>query len=137
MAFAKSSVTHSLSPLPTPHSPFPTWLYAVFGLANFGVSHEPAPDVSAAQILGAEQGDAHVNADHVGIDPAGGRIESVCETIAAINLLSEFLFHLAQGGQRDVRREHQRSAGRAGHDRPVNRPLSWRPAPGVIAALCV
>src|SRR5262245_13098562 len=112
-------------------------LYAVFGFANFGVSHEPAPDVSAAQVLGAEQGDADVNADHVGIDPAGGRVEGVGETISAVNLLSEFLFHLAQGGQRDFRREHQRSARGAGHDRPVNRPLSRRPAPGVIAMLCV
>src|SRR5262245_25734345 len=123
MAIAKSSVTHSPSPLPTPHSPLPSWLYAVFGLANFGVSHEPAPDVSAAQVLGAEQGNANINADHVGIDPAGGRVESVGETITAINLLPEFLFHLAQGGQCDVRREHQRPARRAGPDRPVNRPL--------------
>src|SRR5262245_18535764 len=97
-----------------------SWLYLVFGPADFCVSHEPAPDVSAAQVLGAEQSDAHVNTDHVRIDPAGRGVESVGESIAAINLLSEFLLHLAQGWKRDVRREHQRSARRAGHDRPVN-----------------
>src|SRR5688572_18983122 len=107
----KDTISHFLphSAFRIPRSPFPTvrsCLYTVFGPADFGVSHEPAPDVSAAQVLGAEQSDAHVNTDHVGIDPAGGRVESVGESVAAINLLSEFLLHLAQGGQRDVRREH-------------------------------
>src|SRR5262245_63084214 len=55
-------------------------LYAVFGLANFGVSHEPAPDVSAAQVLGAEQGDGNVNADIVRIAPARCSLENVGET---------------------------------------------------------
>src|SRR5262245_14284196 len=128
-------ISHPHSPLPTPYSPLP--LNTVFGPADLSVSHEPAPDVPAAQILGAEKSDANVDADYVGIDPAGGRIESVGETVAAIYFFSEFLFHLAQCGQCDVRREHQRSARRARHDRPVNRALARRPAPGMITTLRV
>src|SRR5689334_10145704 len=49
------------------------------------VGHEPLPDLAGAQVLGGQQRDADVDADHVGIDPAVGGMERVCEPVAAVN----------------------------------------------------
>ena len=62
---------------------------------NFRVAHEPAPDVAGAQILGAENCDADVNPDYVGIDPAVIRVKGVGESVPAVNFRPEFVVHRA------------------------------------------
>src|SRR5215475_1310774 len=84
--------------------------------AGFGIEHKPSPDIPASQVLGAEQNDADVNPDHIGIDPAVVGIESVRESVASVNFVAEFLAHLAQRRQRDFRCEHQRPTRRAGYN---------------------
>src|SRR5262245_2717250 len=83
-------------------------------LSRFGIEHKPSPDVPASKVFSAQQHDADVNPDHIRIDPAVVGIESVRESVASVNFVAEFLTHLAERRQRDIRREHQRPASRAG-----------------------
>jgi len=72
-----------------------------------GVGHEPAPDISGQQILGAEQGDADIDADDIGIEPFLGGIECIHKSILAIDVVFEMIAHGAQRGDGDIWREHQ------------------------------
>ena len=56
---------------------------------NLRVAHEPLPDAARAQVLGAEQRDADVDADDVGVHPAVGRMEGVGEAVAAVDAIAE------------------------------------------------
>jgi hypothetical protein len=76
-------------------------------MGDGGVGHEPAPDISGQQILGAEQSDADVDADHIGIEPFLGGIEGVHKSILAIDVIFEMIAHGAQRRYGDIRREHQ------------------------------
>ena len=80
---------------------------AVQGAGNFAVLHEPAPDVAGEHVLGAEEDDTGVDADHVGINPVRFRIEGVDETVFAVNPRSPALVHCAQGRRGEFRGEHQ------------------------------
>lgn len=55
--------------------------------------HEPAPDGAGAQVFGAEEDDAGVDADHVGVDPSRFRIEGVDKAVLAVNLGTPALVH--------------------------------------------
>src|SRR5438045_2021996 len=59
------------------------------------IAHEPLPDIAGHQVLGAEQADAYVNPDHVGIHPAGDRIERIRETVAAPDAVAVKVLHFA------------------------------------------
>ena len=74
---------------------------------DFRILHEPRPDAAAAQVLGAQQRDAEIDADDIGIDPAARRVKRIGEAIPAIDAIAEPLAHLANSGQRDIRRQHQ------------------------------
>ena len=91
--------------------------------------HEPAPDIAAAQVLGAQQSDSYIDADDIRVHPAVVRVEGVRKTIAAIDALAEFVFHCSQCGQADLRREHQRAGSSARHHRAVNGRVARRAAP--------
>ena len=62
---------------------------------NFRVAHEPAPDVAGAQILGAEDCDADINADYVGVYPSVIWVKGVGEAVPAVNFRPEFVVHRA------------------------------------------
>ena len=69
------------------------------GQGDLAVLHEPAPDVARAHVFGAQEDDAGVDSDHVGVDPAGFGVEGVDEAILAVNLCSVFLIHGPQGAR--------------------------------------
>lgn len=101
----------------------------VHALQNFRVAHEPAPDQSTAQILCTQKHNANINADDVGIYPTIIGIESVGESVSAINFLAELLFHRSQSLKRNIRREHQRAAGGSRDYCPINCRVARRPTP--------
>src|SRR5262249_43331494 len=62
-------------------------------------------------------------------------MKCVREAVPAVNSFAESRLHVLHRSQTDVRREHQRACRRAGHDRSVNRFVSWWPTPGFVSSL--
>lgn len=104
---------------------------------NLAVAHEPLPDVFCARIFCAEQCDAEVYADYVRVRPAVCRVESINESVLAINALAKLLAHVFESRERDFRREHQGASCGARHNSAVNRRVARRPAPSHVASRAV
>lgn len=68
--------------------------------------HEPAPDVAGAGVFGAEEDDAGVDANHVGVDPAGLGIEGVDEAVLAVDLVAILVVHCLQCSSGEFGCEH-------------------------------
>jgi len=68
--------------------------------------HEPAPDVAGAGVFGAEEDDAGVDANHVGVDPAGLGIERVDEAVLAVGFLTVPVVHCLQSSCGEFGCEH-------------------------------
>ena len=81
--------------------------------------HEDGPDKPAPGVLGLQQRDPEVDADHVGVDPAGLRVERVDKAVAAPDPVPVGRAHVAQRGHRLVRDERHGAGGRARRDRAV------------------
>ena len=82
--------------------------------------HKPTPDIAGQQVLGAQQRDAGVNADHIGIEPIERGIIAVDKTIAAEHAIAEMFANGLERRNRDVGREHQRSPRRGWSDRSIH-----------------
>ena len=79
---------------------------AIHGERDLAVFHEPAPDVAGAGVFGAEEDDADVDADHVGIDPAGLGVEGVDEAVLAVDLFAVLVVHGLQSSGGEFGCEH-------------------------------
>ena len=79
---------------------------AIHGERDFAVLHEPAPDVAGASVFGAEEDYADVDADDVGVDPAGFGIEGVDEPVLAVDLVAVLVVHRLQGSRCEFGSEH-------------------------------
>src|SRR5437773_5719615 len=101
--------------------------------ADLLVLHECLPDELAARVLGHEQSDSHVDADHVGISPSRLRIKCIDKTVPLPNALSEALAHGAQGANAFTQQKRNRAARCRRHKRAVERALFGRAAPGHVA----
>jgi hypothetical protein len=96
---------------------------------DLAVLHEPAPNISAAHVLRAQQNDSRVNADYVRIDPIGLRIEGVDKAILPIDPRAILLVHRPQRRLSELRREHQRTTRRRRYDGAIDIGIAWWPAP--------
>lgn len=66
---------------------------ASHGQGDFGVLHEPVPNLSRAHVFGAQEDYAGVDADHVRVDPAGLRVEGVDEAVLAVDFGAVLFMH--------------------------------------------
>ena len=80
-----------------------------------------------------KQRDAHIDANHVRVDPAIRRVERVGKPVPSVDPIAEPAAHLAHGGHRDVGSQHQRARGGGGYDRAVDARITRRPTPGDVA----
>src|SRR6185503_18700621 len=84
-------------------------------------------------ILGHQNGNPHVNANYVLVEPVRLRIEGVDEAIALPYLIAESVPHFVQRALCVVRQKGNRTGGGTGNDRTVERALLGRTAPGPIS----
>ncbi len=80
-------------------------------MRNLTIPHEPAPDVSRPQVLRAQQHNAHVDSDHVAINPTGVWIKGINKAVHPIHALTIFFAHCSQSSDGDFRSQHQRPTG--------------------------
>ena len=74
---------------------------------DLAVAHEPAPDVFGAHVFGAEEDDTDVDADDVGVGPAGLWVEGVDEAVFTVDLGAVLVEHRPEGTRGELGREHQ------------------------------
>src|SRR5690606_34156336 len=86
---------------------------ALEGTRHVLVAHERLPHEAGAQVLRHEQRDTRVDADDVGVVPAGHRVERVDEAVAAPGTVV-VRADRAQYAQGLLRQERQRPGRRAG-----------------------
>ena len=101
------------------------------------IRHEPFPHVTSAQVLGAQECDPRIDADHIVSLPTRVRVEDVNKTIASIDLGSKTGFDGVQRRQADVRSDHQGTCGGTGDDRPVPAAGARWAAPRLITTQAV
>src|ERR1051325_6182039 len=103
-------------------------------LWDFRVAHEPSPHVAAAKVIGAEQSDAKIDSQNIGIDPSRGGSASVAESVTSPNQVAPTLLHRLEGGNTNVRREHQGPARGARNHGSINRAAAMRSTPGHVSS---
>ena len=100
----------------------------------FIVFHELFPYEAGAGIFRHKNGDAQIDAEHIGAVPIDERIEGVYEAIVAESLLAEIFPHVAQNAQCLLRQEWQGARGGARNYRAIDAPHFGRAAPSGVAA---
>ena len=85
-----------------------------------GIGHEPAPNVPGQQILRAQQSDADIDADYIGVEPFLRGVKSIHESVLAIDAILEMIAHGAQSGDGNIGREHEGPAGGARGDGSIH-----------------
>src|ERR1700684_783188 len=84
----------------------------IHGMRCGRIGHEPMPDAAGKQVLRAQQRDAYIDADHIGIEPFQGWIVAIHETIAAEHAVPETFLNGLERRNGDVGGEHEGSPGR-------------------------
>ena len=103
----------------------------------FAILHEPAPDVSGSHVFGAQENDAGVDADDVGVGPGGLGVEGVDEPVPAIDFGAVPGVHRFKGAGGEVGGEHEGATGGGGDDGAVNVGIAWWTTPGEVAFCAV
>ena len=96
------------------------------------ILHEPAPDVSRAHVFGAQEDDAGVDADDVGVGPGGLGVEGVDEAVLAVDFWAVPGVHRFKSASGEFGGEHQGATGRGGDDGAVDVRVAWWTTPGEI-----
>ncbi len=102
-------------------------------MGNLHIAHEPAPDVTAAQILRANQRDAEIDGYYILIDPPSVWIERIDEAIVAPMLSPNSSFIALRAGTQMSGANINEPPAAEGTNRSVDFLVTRRSAPRHVA----